>query len=141
MFFQPQDRGHPTLTESLLESETEPRELSAEFVFLLSRFSACWASCHFPCTGFSLHSAPTTGAFTKLGSCCAWPPPCGGPGEVVSARLNQSHFTIDVGGECNFLGSVSSQQKFEATDQPSDRLCHSSRADQCYSFVLQLSII
>ncbi|CAI9167132.1 unnamed protein product, partial [Rangifer tarandus platyrhynchus] len=37
-------------------------------------------------------------------------------------------------GECNLLGSVSSQQKFEATDvkalgvsQLSDRLCYSSR--------------
>ena len=36
--------------------------------------------------------------------------------EVVSARSNPSHGTIDVRGMCNFLGSVSSQQKFEATD-------------------------
>ena len=33
MSFEPQERGHPTLTGGLLESETELRELSAEFVF------------------------------------------------------------------------------------------------------------
>ena len=36
----------------------------------------------------------------------------GGHAEVVSARLNPSHSTVDVRGVCNFLGSVSSQQKF-----------------------------
>ena len=48
-------------------------------------------------------------------------------------------------GECNFLGSVLSQQKFEVTDvkalgmsQLLDRPCHSSRIDQCNSSVLQL---
>ena len=51
---------------------------------------------------------------------------------------------------CNFLGSVSSQQKFEATDvkalnvsQLSDRPCLSSWIDQCYSSdrsVLQLCV-
>ena len=43
--------------------------------------------------------------------------------EVFSARLNLSHGTIDVGGECNFLDSVSLQQKFEATDEPVLQLC------------------
>ena len=57
------------------------------------------------------------GDFAELGFSCAWPPPCGGRTEVVSARLNPSHGAIDVGGVCNFLGSVSSQQKFEVTDQ------------------------
>ena len=33
MSFEPQQRGHPTLTGGLLESEIEPYELSAEFVF------------------------------------------------------------------------------------------------------------
>ena len=51
-----------------------------------------------------------------LGFHCAWPLPCGGQAEVVLARLNPSHGTIDFRGVCNFLGSVSSQQKFEATD-------------------------
>ena len=119
MFFQPQDRGHPTLTESLLESETEPRELSAEFVFLLSQFSACWASCHFPCAGFSSCSASTAGAFAELDFCCAWPLPRGGQAKVVSARLNMRNGTTDVWGVYNFLGSVSPHQKFEAIDRPS----------------------
>ena len=46
-------------------------------------------------------------------------------------------------GVCNFLSSVSSQQKFEVTDvkalgvsQLSDRLCLSSQKDQCYSSIL-----
>ena len=80
------------------------------------------------------------GSLAELGSCCAWPPPCGGCAKVVSARLNWSHSTIDVRGVCNFLGSVLSQQTFEATDvkplgasQLSDSLCYSS--------VLQLSFI
>ena len=36
MFLQPQERGPPTLTRGLLESETEPHKLSAEFAFALS---------------------------------------------------------------------------------------------------------
>ena len=35
MFLQPQDQGPPTLTRGLLESETEPHKISAEFVFAL----------------------------------------------------------------------------------------------------------
>ena len=100
-----------------MESETEPRELSAELVFA-AQFPAGWASCHFPCTGFSPRSASPTGAFAKLGFCCVWLLPCGGRAEIVSARLNPSHGTIYVRGGCNFLGSVSLQQKFEATDGP-----------------------
>ena len=56
--------------------------------------------------------------------------------EVVSARLNPSHGTIGVRGVCNFLGSVSSQQKFEVTDQ-----YFSPQKDQYYSSVLQLNFI
>ena len=33
MSLQQQERGPPTLTRGLLESEAEPRELPAEFVF------------------------------------------------------------------------------------------------------------
>ena len=77
---------------------------------------------------FSSPSASTAGVFAELGSCCAWPPPCEGHTEVVSARLNLRNGTIDVGGVCDFLASVSSQQKFEATDQ-------------CYSSMLHLSFI
>ena len=36
------------------------------------------------------------GSLAELGSCYAWPPPCRGRAEVVSARLNPSHDTIDV---------------------------------------------
>ena len=36
--------------------------------------------------------------------------------KVVSARLHLSHGSVDVRGVCDFLGSVSSQQKFEVTD-------------------------
>jgi len=115
MSFQPSEQGPPTLTRGLLESETEPCELSAKFVFAV-QLPARWASWYFPGAGFSLHSAFTAGAFTVLGFHCAWPLPHGGQAEVVSARLNPSHGIIDVRGVCNFLSSVSSQQKFEATD-------------------------
>ena len=42
-----------------------------------------------------------------------------------------------VGGVCNFLGFVLSQQKFEATDGQ----CYSSWMGQCYSSMLQLSLV
>ena len=38
MSLQPQERGPPTLTGGLLESETEPREVSAEFFFRCPSF-------------------------------------------------------------------------------------------------------
>ena len=94
MSLLPEKRGPPTLTGGLQESEPEPHELSAEFFFSLCWSPTRWASCQLPCFGFS--SSSTTGAFTELGSCCAWPPPCGGHTEVVSARLNLSNGTIDV---------------------------------------------
>ena len=86
--------------------------------FLLSSFFAVPVSStmvflSLPCVGFSSCSTPTAGAFAELGSCYAWPPPWGGCAEVVSARLNRSHGTIDVKGVGNFLSSVSSQQKSE----------------------------
>ena len=87
--------------------------------------------------GFLLKSTPTVGAFSKLGSYCAWPPPCRGRAEVVSARLNPSHSTIDVRGVCNFLGSVSSQQKFEAMDIKALRQTLSQLSDRP---VLQLLV-
>ena len=78
-------------------------------LFLLSWFPACWASCHFHCAGFSLHSAST-----ELSFCCVWPPHHRGRAEVVSARLNLNHGTRDVRGVCNFLSSVSPQQSVTA---------------------------
>ena len=124
MSFQPWQQGLPTPTRDFLESETEPHELSAS-LFLLFWFPAGWASCHFLCFGVSSHSASTTGALTKLGFCWAWLPPHGDWHKVVSARLNLNHCTVDVRGVCNFLGSVSPQQKFEVT----------------YGLVLQFSFI
>jgi len=67
---------------------------------------------------FFSHSASTTGAYIKWGFCCVWPLPHRGWAEVVSAGLNPSHGTIDVRGICNFLSSVSLQQKFEGMDGP-----------------------
>ena len=87
-------------------------------LFLLSQFPLCWASCHFHCTGFSLCSSSTVGAFTELGFCCAWPQPCQGQARVVSARLNPRNSTIYVREVCNFLGSVSLKQKFEVMGGP-----------------------
>ena len=86
---------------------------------LLSGSPARWASCHVPSASFSLRSASTAGAFAKVGFCRAWPPPCRGHAEVVSARLNLKNGTMDDGGVCDFLGSVSPQQKFEVMDQTS----------------------
>ena len=47
--------------------------------------------------------------------------------KVVSARLNLSHGPRDVGGPCNFLSSVSPQQRFEMVDQ-----CYSLITAQFY---------
>ena len=81
------------------------------------------ASWYFFCAGFSFRSAFTAGAFAKLGFSCGWPPLHRGRAKVVSARLNLSHGTIYLGGVCNFLGSDSSRQKFEATDGPMLQPC------------------
>ena len=58
------------------------------------------------------------GTFAQLGFCWAWPLPHGGGAQVVSDRLNLRNSTIYVEGVCDFLGSVSPQQKFEAMDGP-----------------------
>ena len=67
-----------------MESETETPELSAGFVF--------------HCPGFQQYGPLVTflalGFLVPLGSCCAWPLPCGS--EVVTAGLNPSHSTIGV---------------------------------------------
>ena len=53
--------------------------------------------------------------------------------------IDEIRLTMNLSGECNILGSVSSQQKYEATDvkalcvsQLSARQCYSSRTDQFY---------
>ena len=116
-------------------------------LFLLSQFPACWASCHFPCAGFFFFfhiQLPSWELSPSWAFCCAWLLLCGGRAEIVSARLNLSHGTIYVRGVCNFLGSVSLQQKFEATDGPvlQPRVISlvatknvKRRTDQCYSSV------
>ena len=115
MFFQPQKRGPHTLTEGLLESETEPHELSAEFV-LLSQFPARWASCHFLCTGFFLAFSFHHRSFHPVGLLLCLASTSQRPNQIVSAMLNMRNGTIYVKGVCSFLGSVSLQQKFEVTD-------------------------
>ena len=47
--------------------------------------------------------------------------------DFFSASLNPSHSTRDVAGMCNFLGSVSPQQRFEMVDQ-----CYSSVTAEFY---------
>ena len=56
MSFEPQERGHPTLTGGLLESETELRELSAEFVFHCPGFHHAGLLVSSPVLGFLLIS-------------------------------------------------------------------------------------
>ena len=103
----------------LLESGTELCELSAEFFvfcFFAVPVSSMLGFLSLPLHWFSSCSASTAGAFADLGFCWVWPLPHGSRAEVVSTRLNLSHGTIDIGGVCNFLGSGSPQQKFEAKD-------------------------
>ena len=57
------------LTGGLLKSETEPRELSAEFIFHCPSFQHDGPS---PALGF-LRVLPLPQEFAELGSCCAWP--------------------------------------------------------------------
>ena len=47
--------------------------------------------------------------------------------EVLSARLNPRHGTRYVEGVCNFLSSVSPQQRYEMVDQ-----CYSSVTAQSF---------
>ena len=63
-----------------------------------------------------------------LGLCLAGGGVGVGQAEVVSVRLSLSHSTRNVRGMCNFLGSVSPQQRFEM-------------ADWCYSSVTAQSFI
>ena len=83
--------------------------------FLLSSFFAVLVS-----STISLLSVPLHWVFfafrAELGSCCAWLPPCRGCAEVVSARLNPSHSTIDIMRVYVPRFFVSSQQRFGATD-------------------------
>ena len=52
MSLQPQEQKSPTLTGGLLESETEPHELSAEFVFHCHSVQYSGLLVTFPTLGF-----------------------------------------------------------------------------------------
>ena len=52
MSLQSWEQGPPILTGGLLESETEPRELSAEFVFRCPSFQHIGLLVTFPSLGF-----------------------------------------------------------------------------------------
>ena len=61
------------------------------------------------------------------------------PSFQVASLLNKIALPFQLSGECNFLGSVLSQQRFEAMDdkalgasQLSDSPCYSSVTDQFY---------
>ena len=96
------------LTGGLLESETGPRELSVEFVFR--------------CPGFQHDGpSPALGFFASAsspGASLSWAPVVLDLFyvEVVSARLNPSHGTINVTRVYVPRFFVSSQQRFGATD-------------------------
>ena len=79
--------------------------------------------------------------FTKLGFCCAWPPPCGGRAKIVSAKLNPSRRARYVGGVYNFLDSVSPQQKFEVADQCFSSVTAQFKWETSVTAWLQLSFI
>ena len=95
MSLQSWEQGPPILTGGLLESETEPRELSAELVFCYPGFQHAGLLVTSPELGFLgvlllLWELHRVGLLLCLAS-SLW-----GRTEVVSARLNPSHGTIDV---------------------------------------------
>ena len=83
-------------------------------VLVFSMLSFLSLSLHWVFFMFSFHC----GSFHWVGVLLCLASSLQGQAEVVSARLNLRNSTIDVGGVCNFLRSVSSRQKFEATDLP-----------------------
>ena len=122
MSFQTYGWGPPTLTGGLLESETEPRELSAEFVLVVpvsSTLGFLSLPLHWVSFAFCFHHV----SFPWVGLLLCLAPPCGAhlmgprkprlfqPGEI---RITVPDYVREV---CNFLGSVSLQQRFETADQ------------------------
>ena len=89
MSLRPQERGPPTLTRGLLESETEPRELSAEFVFPCPSWMGFLSlPLRWVFFAFRLHR----GRYRELGSGFAWPPPCGAaPGLFQPGYFEPGH--------------------------------------------------
>ena len=95
MSLQQQERGPPTLTGGLLESETELHELSAEFLSYCPSFQHDGLLVTSPVVGF-LHVwlLPRELLLSWFLLCLVsslWDHT-----EVVSARLNLSHDAIDV---------------------------------------------
>ena len=72
----------------------------------------------FLCVHLLLWELSPSGLLLCLASCCAWPRPCKGLAKVVSARLKLRNSTTYTREVCNFLDSVSLQQKFEAMGGP-----------------------
>ena len=95
MSLQQQERGPPTLTGGLLESGTELRELSAEFVFHCPSFQHDGLLVTSPVLGF-LHVwlLPRELLLSWFLLCLA--SSLQDHAEVVSARLNPSRDAIDV---------------------------------------------
>ena len=120
---------------SYLNWRSEPRELSAEFIF----------RCHGLQHGGPLVSSLVLGFLRVLllpwELLLSWAPAvlgfllAGGCAEVVSARLNPSHSTIDVTLARAPPFFVSSQQRFGVTGIKAPLVCHSSRVldRPCYS--------
>ena len=98
-------------------------------LLLLLQFLEHWASCYFPCAGFSSRSVSTTEAFAELGFSCTWLLPHGGWAEVVSTRLIQVTAPY-MSGEF-VISSVLSRCSKNVKQW----------TDHCYSSVLQLSFI
>ena len=117
MYFQPQKQEPPTLARGLLESETEPYEISLEFVFAVPVSSAL-GFLSLPLSWVFFALSFHHGSFWQVGLLLTWLLPSRGQPEIVSARLNLRNSTMYVVGVCDFLGSVSLQQKFEVTDRP-----------------------
>ena len=101
MSFQPQEWGHPALTGDLLESETEPCELSAEFVFAVPVSSTpgflslplCWVFFM-----FSFHHW----SFADLDFFCACLPPHGGWVEVFFSQVKSESWHHRCKGSVSF---------------------------------------
>ena len=86
MSFEPRERGHPTLTGGLLESETEPRELSAEFVFAVPVSSTrgfLSLPLHWVFFGFSFHH----GSFHRVGLLLCLPSTSQGPSQDCFSQV------------------------------------------------------
>ena len=122
MSLQPEERRPLTLTGGLLGSETGPRGLSAVPVSSTMGVPLRWVSSPFA---------------SSAGALLSWAPAVLGlfHAEVVSARLNPSHGTIDVTRVSVPQFFVSSQRRFGVMDIKAPLACRSSQVldRPCYS--------